>query len=216
MQSKNVEGIGRVYYTDTFSYPSVTTVLQVVGDKTYLENWREQVGAEFADKYTKIACDIGTAMHNDYECYLAETGLKECETDEERQARRMFNASVKKFDSLFHRKPVMQEVAVVSHKYRIAGRFDLIANGKDGKTYLVDFKNTKRDKSRSDIDAYKFQLAFYHRMLGETHPEIAIDEHLIFMVNRDCFTKIFRFSTDEVTDTELMKIRGRFYKEYGL
>lgn len=215
IQSENVDGIGRVYFNDDFRYPSVTTVLQVVGDKSYLDDWREKVGAEWADAYTQKACDIGSALHDDYEQYLLEKPLKECLTDEEKLARKMFKASLLKFNRLI-KSPIMQEVAIYSTKFKVAGRFDLLALGQDGEIYLVDFKNTKRDKTLADVEAYKYQLAFYHRMLGECYPQYKIKEHLVIMVNRDCFTKVFRFKPDDVTDLELMKIRGKFFKEFGL
>lgn len=215
INSENVDGIGRVYFNEHFRYPSVTTVLQVVGDKTYLEQWREKVGAEFADAYTQKACDIGSALHDDYEQYLSGKPLAVRETEEEKHARKMFKASLLKFSKIV-KNAIMQEVAVYSTKFKIAGKFDLLALGHDGKIYLIDFKNTKRDKGLEDIEAYKYQLAFYHRMIKECYPEIEIAEHLVIMVNRDCFTKVFRFKPDDVKDSELMKIRGRFYKQFGL
>ena len=213
-----VEGIGRVYFNEKFRYPSVTTVLQVVGDKTYLDDWREKVGSAFADAYTQQACDIGSAMHDDYEQHLSGKPLKECKTPEEIKARKMFKASLLKFNQLFG-EPVAQELCVVSHKYKVAGRFDLLVRGKginSKKLFLLDFKNTKRDKTREDIESYRLQLGFYHRMLKETHPEYEIDEHVVFMVNREGFTKVFRFAVDDVQDIELMRIRGRFYKQFGM
>lgn len=210
-----VEGVGRVYTSGKYRYPSVTTVLQVVGDNTYLDDWREKVGAEFADAYTQFACDIGSAMHDDYEQVIAGNPLKECLTDAEKQARKMFRASLPKFNKLI-KEPIAQEVAVYSHVYKVAGRFDLLARGHDGKVYLLDFKNTKRDKTREDIDSYRLQLGFYHRMLAECMPDVKIDEHLVFMVNREGFVKQFRFAIDDVTDLELKRVRGRFYGKFGL
>lgn len=209
------EGIGRVYFNDQFRYPSVTTVLQVVGDNTYLDDWREKVGAEFADKYTQEACDIGSAMHDDYEQYLSNKPLKECKTPEEKKARAMFKSSLVKFKQLFG-EIVAQELCVVSHKYKIAGRFDLLCRTKSGKLVLLDFKNTKRDKKVEDIEVYKLQLAFYHRMLKETYPQYDVEEHIVFMVNREGFPKLFRFEVDAVDDVELMRVRGRFYRLFGM
>lgn len=220
MDTKNViatiqDGIGRVYNDETWRYPSVTTVLQVVGDKEWLLDWREKVGDEFADAHTKIATDIGTAMHDDYEKYLSGETLKQTITPEEIKARQMFKASIKKFEKLYKR-AVIQEVLVVSHEYKVAGRFDAIAECYNNELHLVDFKNTRRPKTRKDIEAYKFQLAFYHRMLKETMPQYKIKKHVVFMVNREGIPTVFRFDIDEVTDIELRKIRGRFYKEFGL
>lgn len=212
--SENLKGVGRIYTDGNHRYPSVTTVLQVVGDKTHLEDWREKVGSEYADAYTKVACDIGTAMHDDYEMHLSGKPMKQPLTEEEKKARSMFRASLPKFNKIIA-EPITQEVCVVSLRYRVAGRFDLICRGHDGKVYLLDFKNTKRDKTKSDVDSYRLQLAFYDRMIEETMPDIKIDGHIIFMVNREGFSKVFRFTKADTTDEELMRVRGRFYRQFG-
>lgn len=213
--SENLDGVGRVYTDGKHKYPSVTTVLQIVGDNAYLEEWRAKVGDEFADKYTKFAADIGTAMHLDYEMYLNGMELKPPVTEEEKKARSMFRASLPKFKKLIT-EVIEQEVCVISHTYKIAGRFDLLARGPDGKIYLIDFKNTKRDKTREEIENYRLQLAFYHRMLKECRPDLEIAGHIVFMVNREGFSKVFRYSPEDTTDIELMRIRGRFFKQFGL
>lgn len=50
-------------------YPSITTVLSAK-DKEWLNNWRNMLGAEKADKETQRCADRGSAIHEMIERFL--------------------------------------------------------------------------------------------------------------------------------------------------
>ena len=64
--------IGR-YYIDSNDYPvpSVTTVLNKTSNKSdSIQQWRNRVGEEEADRITKQSTDIGSMVHEALENYL--------------------------------------------------------------------------------------------------------------------------------------------------
>ena len=120
----------RFYGKDGVYYPSITTVLsEFPGKQEGLSNWREKVGVDEAAKITHVAGKRGTALHDLLELYLA---------------------NKIKGDNffIFHRPPINPdvvsmfktikpavdlidnitglEVALYSHKYKFAGRVDVI------------------------------------------------------------------------------------------
>lgn len=215
MHCSNLDGVGRFYHLDSGeSYPSVTTVLQALGLAKELLSWREAIGDERADAITQEAGDIGSFMHNCYEQYLSNEVISTPETNPEKIGLKLYKASKIKFDQLVETH-LHLEKAVWSHELQIAGRFDLICRLKSGKIALLDFKNTRRDKTRKDIDNYFLQLAFYHHMIAESDIPDVPEEHIIFMVNRDGFTKVFRNEIDAVSIERLKEVREKFRHEYG-
>ena len=69
---KSTEVNGKRYYqTPTGeNYPSVTTVLSEMSDKTWLYEWRRRVGVENSKKITAKASGRGTRVHAICERYI--------------------------------------------------------------------------------------------------------------------------------------------------
>lgn len=213
INTRHQEGIGRFYDTPSGSFPSVTTVLGAYGDSSWLDEWRKNIGEDKADAIVKEASDIGTHMHYLFECLLQNIEPTKPETPEQKKATAMFNSAKTKLLKMIDKVLYMEE-AVWSPTFRIAGRFDLLFRDKDGKVILLDYKNTRRAKSREDIDSYRLQLAFYVKMIEETLG-IKVDECKIFMVNREGFVQIFKFKNEETKRAELVAIRKNFWDKFG-
>ena len=213
MNTYNKEGIGRFYNTPLGDYPSVTTVLGAYGDDTWLQEWRNRIGAENADRIVKESTDIGSHLHYLFECLLQKLDPKVPETTEEKKAEQMFKVAKPKLLKIVDQVLYMEE-PVWSDSFRIAGRFDMLCRTKEGKIALVDYKNTRRAKSKEDISSYRRQLAFYVRMIKETLG-IDVEEQKIFMVNREGFVQIFNFYENDTTRSELVAIRKNFWEKYG-
>ena len=66
---------GKRYYTtpDGDRFPSVTTVLGAK-PKPYLQEWRNRVGEQEANRITKISSGRGTNLHTLCERYLKKIG----------------------------------------------------------------------------------------------------------------------------------------------
>ena len=62
---------GRYYEVDTgVAYPSVTTVLSAMSDKSHLYEWRKRVGEEKAAEITARSTSRGTKLHKLCEDYV--------------------------------------------------------------------------------------------------------------------------------------------------
>src|SRR5690606_16523355 len=67
-QTTTIKG-KRWYVTPSGTYPSVTTVLSY-HEKSWIEEWKQRVGPEKAQKETDLASERGTAIHRMCELYL--------------------------------------------------------------------------------------------------------------------------------------------------
>ena len=63
---------GKRYYNigDGKKYPSVTTILGAMTDKSGIDKWRKRVGNEKADAISKFSSNRGTVMHQFCEYFL--------------------------------------------------------------------------------------------------------------------------------------------------
>ena len=151
---------GRFYLTPTGEkLPSVTTVIGAMGKKAIFE-WRERVGAEEANRVSRIASGRGTRMHTLCEKYLNNEEFVKPMPD-----------SLALFNTI---KPILnrinnihyQECALWSLRLKMAGRVDCIGEF-DGKLSVIDFKTSSRVKTKEDIPSYFAQCVAYALMYEE-------------------------------------------------
>lgn len=144
---------GRVYATPSGeSYPSVTSVVGLLKAQQ-IQEWRDRVGNEEANKVSGRASRRGTAIHSLCEDYL-KTG----------------QASPDMFDQeMFHSiRPLLDridnihclETPLYSHHLKVAGTVDCIAEF-DGKLTVIDFKTASKPKQRDWIHDYFMQTSAY-------------------------------------------------------
>lgn len=205
---------GRYYEIDQRRYPSITTVLSAGNEKNpVLEAWRERVGEAEANRISKESTDIGTAMHACFEFYLKGLPLPEMVTEEEKKGYQMFKASKPLIDS-FVKEVIAQEKIVWSDVLKVAGQFDLLCKNRKGEVVLVDFKSTKRFKTKAQAEGYRIQTAFYRHCIKET---MGIDPHhaSLFFVNREGEARWMRFENDDTPFVELVDLRMAFAEMKG-
>ena len=152
-----IEGEKRLYNTPNGEkYPSITTVLSILSEKA-IAAWRKRVGEEEANKISRRASTRGTAVHEMCEKYI--------DNDPDYKKGYMPNI-LADFNRI---KPILderigtvyaQEVPLYSDHLGVAGRVDCVAEF-DGKLSIIDFKTSKKKKSRSMIKNYFQQEAFY-------------------------------------------------------
>lgn len=153
----------RYYVTPTGErYPSVTTVLSSLNAEA-IQQWRNKVGAEEAQKVSTQASRRGTAVH-----LLAERYLRN-EQDWDRDA---MPANIASF------KPIKQyldeycdivygnEVMLYSNDLRTAGQCDMVGRIHGIRT-IGDFKTAKKAKKKEWITNYLYQCTAYALMLYE-------------------------------------------------
>lgn len=181
---------GRRYFTeDGNAYPSITTVLSIIGKEAILE-WRARVGEEEANKISRQAGTRGTAVHKLAEDYL---------NNEEDWKGKHMPANLFSFNSI---KPIldnrlnniwMQEAFVYSDKLKCAGQLDCIAEF-DGVLSIIDFKTSRRVKKAEDITNYFIQLCFYAAAFLE-RSGVAIKQGVIIMAVDNNEPLIFKINT---------------------
>lgn len=154
---------GKRYYTTPSGVvlPSVTTVIGAMGKASIME-WRKAVGEEEANRVSRFASGRGTRVHT-----LAEKYLKDEPIDWMRQmpdAAVMFRSLIPSLQRINNIHYIEQ--ALWSEKIGMAGRVDLIAEF-DGVLSVIDFKTSKRIKTREDIFDYFAQCTAYSAMYEE-------------------------------------------------
>lgn len=163
---------GRVYQTPSGqAYPSVTSVLGLLG-KAEIQAWRARVGEEEANRVSARAARRGTAVHSLCEDYLLNKDVKPGPFDLE-----TFN-SIKPFLNRINNVHCL-ETQLFSHHLQVAGTVDCIAEF-DGRMSIIDFKTSKRVKSRDDIHGYFMQTSAYAVMFEE-RTGIPVDRLVIIM-----------------------------------
>ena len=181
---------GKRYYTleDGTRLPSVTTVLGAM-KKEAIMKWRKRVGEEEANRISRKATSRGTNVHTLCERYLNNEKLGDIMPD----AREMFNDLVPHLDKIdnIH----YQECALWSKQLGMAGRVDCIAEY-EGVLSVIDFKTSKRIKTKADIEDYFWQTTAYSLMYEEMIGK-PIDNLVIIMAVENEQPLIFKEKTQD-------------------
>ena len=184
----------RHYVTPDKNYPSITTVLSVLSEKS-INAWKKRIGEEAANKISYRASTRGTAVHELIEKYV--------NNDPNYLAGYMPNIvgnflTVK--DILDERIGTVfgQELPLYSDHLGVAGRVDCVAEF-DGKISIIDYKTSRKPKLRKYIENYFQQETAYDIMweerTGITITQlvtiIAVDDEpaQVFIEHRDNWTK---------------------------
>lgn len=197
---------GKRYYTtpDGVRLPSVTTVLGAKKKQSILE-WRRRVGEEAANKISRQASSRGTNLHTICENYL---------NNDPKYLLKVMPDALQMFKSI---KPFLnrinnihyQEQALWSTKIGLAGRVDCIAEF-DGKLSVIDFKTSKRIKTRESIEDYFAQCTAYACMYEELIGN-PIEQIVVIMAVENEEPLLFVEKTEDYLNTLLDYIN--FYRE---
>lgn len=197
---------GRVYETPSGrAYPSVTSVTGLLGKEAIYE-WRKRVGEEEANRISTKAAKRGTRVHALCEDYLnnksVEPDIFEIET---------WNSIVPellKIDNVH-----CLETQLYSDHLRVAGTVDCIAEY-NGRLSVIDFKTSKRAKSRDDIHGYFMQTSAYAVMFEE-RTGIPVDTLVILMtVDEQSEASVFIEKRDNWIG-EFVELRETYFKLKG-
>lgn len=201
---------GRKYFTpEGNAYPSITTVLSIIGKEAILA-WRARVGEEEANKISQQAATRGTAVHKLAEDYL---------NNEEDWKGKHMPSNLFSFNSI---KPVlderinniwMQEVFLYSDKLKCAGQCDCIAEF-DGVLSIIDFKTSRRVKKAEDITNYFIQLCFYAAAFLE-RTGVAIKQGVIIMAVDENEPLVFKVNTYDYLQ-HFISVRKKYKEMHGI
>ena len=184
---------GRVYVApDGSSYPSVTTVLSILGEDS-IRAWRARVGEEEANKISHRASSRGTAVHSIVERYLRNEDTSDNLPHIKQSLanlRPILDKSIGKIFGL--------ETALYSRHLGMAGRCDCIAEF-DGVPSIIDFKTSRYPKQKEKISNYFAQASAYAIMFEE-RTGLAIPNTVIVMDVDDQGPLVFKEHRDNYID----------------
>ena len=159
--------------------PSVTTVLSSmapVGKIMALINWRKRVGAEEANRRTRLAANRGTWLHGVVEDWFNGEDI-ENHLEKAPDWKPYFTIAQPFLDTIDE--PLLVESAVAWWNEEdwigYSGTLDMVAKMKDGSTVLVDWKTSYKEKPDYQLADYKRQLGAYS-MAAEQMYSFPIDE----------------------------------------
>jgi hypothetical protein len=184
----------RLYQTPSGrAYPSVTTVTGLLS-KAAIMAWRKRVGEAEANRVSSQAAGRGTRVHSLCEDFLSNKEVLPDIFDQE-----LWN----KFKPLLERINNIHalETPLYSDHLQVAGTVDCIAEF-DGTVSVIDFKTSKRIKSRDDIHGYFMQCSAYAVAFEERTGIpvsrlvilMAVDDEnpLVFVEKRDTWVSQFQ------------------------
>jgi genome maintenance exonuclease 1 len=177
----------RVYATPSGrAYPSVTSVTGLLG-KAAIIAWRKRVGEEEANRISTQAANRGTRIHSLCESFINNEAVTPDIFDHH-----TWNSILPELSKIDNVHAI--ETQLYSDHLEVAGTVDCIAEY-EGKISVIDFKTSKRVKSRDDIHNYFMQCAAYAVAFEERTGVpvsrlviiMAVDDHdpLIFIEKRD-------------------------------
>lgn len=153
------------HYYETESgkiYPSISTILKLL-TKTGIDAWRNRVGHAVADRISNESIQVGNTLHKMIETYLNNKPLPTVE-----EFKYVFSPIVL-FETV---KPILDqnidnihalEMKIYSDELELAGTVDCVAKF-NGELSVIDFKNSRKKKTRSQINNYELQTLAYSIM----------------------------------------------------
>jgi len=163
----NTEHDGRYYKLKDCEtkFTSVTTMLNSISDKSFLDDWKKRVGEKKAAEISFESATRGTLMHKAAEQYLLnKKTIHFTRSKYGTMARNLFNQikpELNKIDEVMG-----LEQRLFSKHFGLAGTADCVGVF-DGKLSLIDFKNSRKPKRLEWIENYFIQCTIYSMMLEE-------------------------------------------------
>ena len=155
----------RTYDVQGHNLPSVTTILSRTKDQKKLQEWRNRVGNNEADRVMNLSSKRGTLMHKYLEHYVLGKGYEDL-TDlgqaTKKMADKVIEVGMTPVDGYFG-----SEITLF-YPGLYAGTTDLVCMHNDLET-IVDFKQSNRPKKREWIDDYFLQSAAYAMAHDHVH-----------------------------------------------
>ena len=190
----------RVYATPSGrAYPSVTSVTGLLGKEAIIA-WRKRVGEAEANRISSQAARRGTRIHS-----LCESFLKNESVEPDMFDHYTWNSIVPELSKIDNVHAL--ETPLYSDHLEVAGTVDCIAEY-EGKLSVIDFKTSKRVKSRDDIHNYFMQCAAYS-VAFEERTGIPVGKLVIIMAVDDNEPLIFKERRDDWID-KFIDVRKQF------
>ena len=194
---------GRRYESPAGSlYPSVTTILQKKAGP-WIAKWRERVGEEEANRISRVAATRGTKIHK-----LCESALRNEEEDKSKLSildQEMYNAFRPLLEDIDNVRAIEQ--TMYSDHLRLGGQADCIAEY-NGTLSIIDFKTSRKRKTRSSCYDYFIQCSAYAIMFEE-RTGIPVSQSVIIMAMEESEPAVFTATRDEFVP-QLLEARDNY------
>jgi genome maintenance exonuclease 1 len=181
----------RVYVTPEGNvYPSITSILGSQ-PKPGIEEWKEKVGYQEANKIMKESAALGTMVHSLCEDYLYNDKLQ-CEDQEAISVFNRLRFLLGNINNIY-----CIEAPLHSDILKVAGTADCIAEY-NGVLSVIDFKTSRKPKREDWIEDYFVQAFFYSAAFFEMTG--ALPEQIVILVAvRNSFeVQVFKKSFKEM------------------
>ena len=192
--TETVDG-SRRYVVNGKLLPSVTTVTSYQ-NRHSINEWRQRVGVDVANKISQFASTNGTKFHKIVEDYVNNVDV---DYDEEK-----YEVALKLFKQFQHllndvNNIHYQESALYSEHLGIAGRVDCIAEYQ-GKLSIIDFKSSSKPKKENQIENYFVQETGYALMYQEMTGH-KVEQIVTLISCHSGETQVFVKNPDDYVDT---------------
>ena len=206
---QRIDGPIRLYETpEGKRYPSVTTVLGKMMDKSALEAWRKRVGEDEAVRVSTRASTRGTNVHTMCENYVLGHDI---DTSMPHNMM-MFNQIKKVLDEKVDMIRAT-ECTLFSDHLKLAGSCDLIANY-DDRLSIIDYKTSAKRKRKDWIEGYFLQASLYSYMLWEMTDILVKDIVIIIGVDDSLESQIFVERPQRYLEKAVDLVRS-YHQMYG-
>ena len=171
----------RVYQTpDGEKLPSVTTILSATKDMTHLNDWKDRVGHDNAQRIANEAAGVGTAMHANLERFLIgeqrQPGNNPVHIKANAMADKIIENGLSKMSEVW----AMEQSLYFPGLY--SGTTDLIGIYNE-EPAVMDHKQTNKPKKAEWVEDYYLQLTAYILAHNEVYGT-DIKRGVVFMCSR--------------------------------
>lgn len=189
-------------------YPSVTTIFSVYNNK-HIEEWKQKVGEEQANKIAKAAAKRGTYIHE-----RCEELIKGININNPPLTKMLYHDTWLQFKPLVEKigKVYANEAPLYSDYLKVAGTVDCVGYW-EGKRSIIDFKTSSRFKAKEDIETYWMQCSAYSVMWEERTGQ-PITNLVILMSVEDDSPLCYNSHRDEWIG-KFIKLRKEFKEKFG-
>lgn len=203
--------MGHIYEKDGEKFPSVTTVLQILGSKKLLK-WANYQGFKHIDidKILEETSTFGTIAHSIVQSIVDKDNAEVLPPKDALMELDLKKLSKKFYDEINKHtwETVYTEHTLISKELGYAGTLDWLCKY-DEKTTLFDFKTSKMVKT-----SHILQLGGYKNLL-EKEENIKIEQAGIILISANA-CKIHMFDIEEIIKAgEAFDILHQFYKIWG-
>ena len=180
---------GRFYRKGNKLYASVTSIISATSDKTGIQNWKNRIGKEEAQKIISESAANGTDLHK---------ALTEWLEGEEITSASVFTKTRMTPIQTFLTKEIKIligcDTMLCSDVLMIAGTFDLLYVNHSSELVLCDFKTAKNERKEEWLTNYYDQVAMYSMMFEEQHKKLMIEKGLLLFSYGDMTIEPFYFN----------------------